>query len=137
MEGISSSFYKSRLCKVTLRLQVLLLLLGFIWFLLLVGVVDSTRTIPPPSSSEVMSMILNPHHDQVTGGFRLLGLITTHGQRLSHHEDRKRLERLKFVSKRRVPNGPDPIHNRRAGNSNQPPGRSQGVVVAEIKGRRL
>ncbi|XP_031489074.1 uncharacterized protein LOC116256746 [Nymphaea colorata] len=28
------------------------------------------------------------------------------------------------TSKRRVPNGPDPIHNRRAGKSRQPPGRT-------------
>ncbi|KAH7661872.1 hypothetical protein IHE45_15G092900 [Dioscorea alata] len=27
-------------------------------------------------------------------------------------------------SKRRVPNGPDPIHNRRAGKSGRPPGRA-------------
>ncbi|KAJ9135212.1 hypothetical protein P3X46_032420 [Hevea brasiliensis] len=30
---------------------------------------------------------------------------------------------LNYVSKRRVPNGPDPIHNRRASLSRQPPGR--------------
>ncbi|KAI4314249.1 hypothetical protein L6164_027177 [Bauhinia variegata] len=29
-----------------------------------------------------------------------------------------------YMSKRRVPNGPDPIHNRRAGNSGRPPGRA-------------
>ncbi|XP_057948495.1 CLAVATA3/ESR (CLE)-related protein 25 [Malania oleifera] len=29
---------------------------------------------------------------------------------------------LNYMSKRKVPNGPDPIHNRRAGNSRQPPG---------------
>ncbi|KAL8111920.1 hypothetical protein AgCh_019570 [Apium graveolens] len=28
------------------------------------------------------------------------------------------------MSKRRVPNGPDPIHNRRAGNSGRPPGQA-------------
>ncbi|KAK8653343.1 hypothetical protein V6N13_127350 [Hibiscus sabdariffa] len=28
-----------------------------------------------------------------------------------------------YVSKRRVPNGPDPTHNRRASKSRQPPGR--------------
>ncbi|KAI8528436.1 hypothetical protein RHMOL_Rhmol12G0148600 [Rhododendron molle] len=28
---------------------------------------------------------------------------------------------LNHVSKRRIPNGPDPIHNRRAGNSGAPP----------------
>lgn len=31
---------------------------------------------------------------------------------------------LNYVSKRRVPNGPDPIHNRRASKSRQPPGRA-------------
>ncbi|GLT33344.1 hypothetical protein SLA2020_079420 [Shorea laevis] len=30
---------------------------------------------------------------------------------------------LNYVSRRRVPNGPDPIHNRRASKSRQPPGR--------------
>ncbi|KAF3444723.1 hypothetical protein FNV43_RR14416 [Rhamnella rubrinervis] len=31
--------------------------------------------------------------------------------------------KLIYVSKRRVPNGPDPIHNRRAVKTRQPPGR--------------
>ncbi|XVE75159.1 hypothetical protein DITRI_Ditri12bG0073000 [Diplodiscus trichospermus] len=31
---------------------------------------------------------------------------------------------LNYMSKRRVPNGPDPIHNRRAGNSKRPPGQA-------------
>ncbi|XVF44117.1 hypothetical protein PTKIN_Ptkin02bG0094700 [Pterospermum kingtungense] len=31
---------------------------------------------------------------------------------------------LNYMSKRRVPNGPDPIHNRRAGNSRRPPGKT-------------
>ncbi|GAB2280384.1 hypothetical protein Dimus_015019 [Dionaea muscipula] len=31
---------------------------------------------------------------------------------------------INYLSKRRVPNGPDPIHNRRAGNSKQPPGKA-------------
>ncbi|KAK4603909.1 hypothetical protein RGQ29_012425 [Quercus rubra] len=31
---------------------------------------------------------------------------------------------LNYVSKRRVPNGPDPIHNRRAVKTGQPPGRA-------------
>ncbi|XP_022775560.1 CLAVATA3/ESR (CLE)-related protein 26-like [Durio zibethinus] len=31
---------------------------------------------------------------------------------------------LNYMSKRRVPNGPDPIHNRRAGNSGRSPGQS-------------
>ncbi|KAK3442404.1 hypothetical protein EUGRSUZ_B02578 [Eucalyptus grandis] len=31
---------------------------------------------------------------------------------------------LYYMSKRRVPNGSDPIHNRRSGNSKQPPGQA-------------
>ncbi|KAL0447090.1 UNVERIFIED_CONTAM: hypothetical protein Slati_1836900 [Sesamum latifolium] len=32
---------------------------------------------------------------------------------------------LNYTTKRKVPNGPDPIHNRRAGSSRQPPGQAQ------------
>ncbi|KAK6922102.1 hypothetical protein RJ641_012609 [Dillenia turbinata] len=42
------------------------------------------------------------------------------GEKLPHHP----LLDLNYMSKRRVPNGPDPIHNRRAGNSRQPPGQA-------------
>ncbi|TKY58564.1 CLAVATA3/ESR (CLE)-related protein 25 [Spatholobus suberectus] len=35
--------------------------------------------------------------------------------------DRAELD-INYMSKRRVPNGPDPIHNRKAGNSGRPPG---------------
>ncbi|CAA3010442.1 CLAVATA3 ESR (CLE)-related 25 [Olea europaea subsp. europaea] len=31
---------------------------------------------------------------------------------------------LNYTNKRRVPNGSDPIHNRKAGNSHQPPGQA-------------
>ncbi|KNA15823.1 hypothetical protein SOVF_094570 [Spinacia oleracea] len=31
---------------------------------------------------------------------------------------------INYMSKRKVPNGPDPIHNRRAGNSRRPPGQA-------------
>ncbi|XVE92533.1 hypothetical protein REPUB_Repub01dG0105700 [Reevesia pubescens] len=31
---------------------------------------------------------------------------------------------LNYMSKRRVPHGPDPIHNRRAGNLRRPPGQA-------------
>ncbi|KAK1259603.1 CLAVATA3/ESR (CLE)-related protein 25 [Acorus gramineus] len=37
---------------------------------------------------------------------------------------RERPTDFNYVSKRRVPNGPDPIHNRKAGKSGQPPGRA-------------
>ncbi|KAL1550945.1 hypothetical protein AAHA92_18845 [Salvia divinorum] len=37
------------------------------------------------------------------------------------HRTLSKLE-LNYMSKRRVPNGPDPIHNRGAGKSHRPPG---------------
>ncbi|EOA35917.1 hypothetical protein CARUB_v10021175mg [Capsella rubella] len=41
------------------------------------------------------------------------------------HEDGSRHGDLSYVvSKRKVPRGPDPIHNRRARNSRRPPGRA-------------
>ncbi|KAE8667567.1 Detected protein of unknown function [Hibiscus syriacus] len=40
--------------------------------------------------------------------------------KLNYHQD----FHFNYVSKRRVPNGPDPIHNRRASKSRQPPGRT-------------
>ncbi|CAL1357265.1 unnamed protein product [Linum trigynum] len=43
-------------------------------------------------------------------------------QQLVHKTDQSNLNYM--MSKRRVPNGPDPIHNRRAGNSKRPPGRA-------------
>ncbi|KAL8550399.1 hypothetical protein ACS0TY_009007 [Phlomoides rotata] len=50
------------------------------------------------------------------------------GERNRKHEDGKMREKKNhvnyLVSKRRIPNGPDPIHNRRAGNSHQPPGQA-------------
>ncbi|KAL3841009.1 hypothetical protein ACJIZ3_025600 [Penstemon smallii] len=42
-----------------------------------------------------------------------------------HHHRIKNSDHLIYgTTKRKVPNGPDPIHNRRAGNSHQPPGQA-------------
>ncbi|KAH7532578.1 hypothetical protein FEM48_Zijuj04G0035500 [Ziziphus jujuba var. spinosa] len=40
------------------------------------------------------------------------------------HHSLRWASNLIYVSKRRVPNGPDPIHNRRAVKTRQPPGRA-------------
>nr|QLJ82593.1 clavata3/endosperm 25 [Panax ginseng] len=53
-----------------------------------------------------------------TGSFELLKPIEKQRRAGHRHFD------LNYVSKRRVPNGPDPIHNRRAGKSTQPPDRA-------------
>ncbi|KAI3503389.1 hypothetical protein L1887_31830 [Cichorium endivia] len=71
------------------------LLVGFCWFLLFVVL----KTIAVPSTSSFGGF-------QSRGGTRKEGLV------------------LNYVSKRRVPNGPDPIHNRRTRNTRQPPDRA-------------
>uniref|UniRef100_A0A5B6YXE7 Putative CLAVATA3/ESR (CLE)-related protein 25 n=1 Tax=Davidia involucrata TaxID=16924 RepID=A0A5B6YXE7_DAVIN len=80
-----------------------LALLGFIWFLFVVGILESggTRTTTarngrPAGSLEHMEVIIA-------------------------REKPAESSDLNYMSNRRVPNGPDPIHNRRAGNSGQPP----------------
>ncbi|KAA8530294.1 hypothetical protein F0562_005003 [Nyssa sinensis] len=79
--------------------------MAFIWFLF-VGVLSNwetkTTTVTIPSTS-------NP---------KLLKLIGTERHAVYRDLD------LNYVSKRRVPNGPDPIHNRRAWNSRQLPGQA-------------
>ncbi|XP_042497486.1 CLAVATA3/ESR (CLE)-related protein 25-like [Macadamia integrifolia] len=52
------------------------------------------------------------------GNFKQLEVIGTDSQVVHPDLD------INYMSKRRVPNGPDPIHNRRAGKSKQPPGRA-------------
>ncbi|CBI32060.3 hypothetical protein AAG906_035065 [Vitis piasezkii] len=70
-----------------------------------------------------------------SGGAKTTSMLAAHYslENLKHMKviDRERLVirrqlDLNYMSKRRVPNGPDPIHNRRAGNSRQPPGQSLG-----------
>ncbi|KAL7261011.1 hypothetical protein ACSBR1_006637 [Camellia fascicularis] len=79
-----------------------LVLVGFIW-LLLVGVSHS-KTRETNTSS------------WLGGRFKRLETIGSEKLDVQPRSD------LNFMSKRRVPNGPDPIHNRRIGNSRQPPG---------------
>ncbi|KAK2419831.1 hypothetical protein P8452_50186 [Trifolium repens] len=81
-----------------------LLSLGIMWFMFLAISsmnLQTKRTIHVPMNVNVISKQL-----------KLVGM-----QRHVLHSD----SRLVFVSKRRVPNGPDPIHNRRARKYRQPP----------------
>ncbi|KAK2647603.1 hypothetical protein Ddye_015092 [Dipteronia dyeriana] len=54
-----------------------------------------------------------------TENFKQWKLIAREKNQHHTHQDSD----LNYVSKRRVPNGPDPIHNRRASKARQPPGR--------------
>ncbi|XVF58175.1 hypothetical protein PTKIN_Ptkin07bG0042300 [Pterospermum kingtungense] len=80
-------------------------LVGIIW-LLFVGIIANhatamTKSLMVPSTRDFKS-------------WNFVGQ-----ERRNSHED----FHLNYVSKRRVPSGPDPIHNRRATESRQPPGR--------------
>ncbi|KAI5679120.1 hypothetical protein M9H77_10070 [Catharanthus roseus] len=132
MEGSSSFYKKRRLCISNYCYKVttfkVFVTLGFIWLLTVNDVVDSRR---PTNNYRVLQERLN---EEEIAGFRrgLAEVILGHSQRRrSRQQPRTSLELINFVSKRRVPNGPDPIHNRRAGNSNQPPGRAQRAATRE------
>ncbi|VFQ80220.1 unnamed protein product [Cuscuta campestris] len=45
------------------------------------------------------------------------------GSRRSMKHTKQQHADLNFMSKRKVPNGPDPVHNRRKGDSHRSPGR--------------
>ncbi|KAF8399373.1 hypothetical protein HHK36_015238 [Tetracentron sinense] len=79
--------------------------MSFIW-LLSVAILASggTKTITVTASS--------------TGNFKPLEVLGR--ERPVVHRDLD----INYNSKRKVPNGPDPIHNRRAGKSRRPPGRA-------------
>ncbi|KAL0296943.1 UNVERIFIED_CONTAM: hypothetical protein Scaly_0923800 [Sesamum calycinum] len=44
---------------------------------------------------------------------------------------------LNYSTKRKVPNGPDPIHNRRAGSSRQPPGQAQNGTTTTTSSSKI
>ncbi|CAN1151340.1 CLAVATA3/ESR (CLE)-related protein 25 [Linum perenne] len=97
----------------------------FMW-LLLVGsfeletLVISSRT-PLISRSNDMSSRVAPAVQPPLAAGRRDDKVVIEKEKLV----RKTESNLNYMmSKRRVPNGPDPIHNRRAGNSKRPPGRA-------------
>ncbi|GMP29088.1 hypothetical protein CsSME_00004354 [Camellia sinensis var. sinensis] len=80
--------------------------MGFIWFLF-VGVL----------ASRVTRTTTTTIHESTAKSDELLKLIAK--ERQVGHWDLD----PNYESKRRVPNGPDPIHNRKAGKTREPPGR--------------
>ncbi|KAM7468591.1 hypothetical protein LguiB_016153 [Lonicera macranthoides] len=75
-------------------------LLVFVWFLL-VGILEGGSH---EETKETKSLMKN----MKVGGVERVELS----------------DMINSMSKRRVPNGPDPIHNRKAGNSGRPPGQA-------------
>ncbi|XP_004297689.1 PREDICTED: CLAVATA3/ESR (CLE)-related protein 25 [Fragaria vesca subsp. vesca] len=91
---------------------------GFI-LVLLVATVDLTTATDQVQGGRIGSSKTTPTTSSATSD-QFAGTSTKHAdQKLVHPE----LD-LNYMSKRRVPNGPDPIHNRRTGNSGRPPGQS-------------
>ncbi|PHU02742.1 hypothetical protein BC332_27993 [Capsicum chinense] len=86
---------------------VFFVLLGFVW-LLLIGVFENGGTRMDYVHQDAGIMNNNKH-------------MKTHKRSSSHVHPKIDLN---LVSKRRVPNGPDPIHNRRARSSRRPPGQA-------------
>ncbi|KAK2994396.1 hypothetical protein RJ640_029511 [Escallonia rubra] len=77
--------------------------------LLLFGMLESGETRTKPTLERNPRPAGSPEHAKVAGMEKL---------------DVRPVSDLNYMSKRRVPNGPDPIHNRRAGNSGRPPGQA-------------
>ncbi|CAK8536884.1 unnamed protein product [Lathyrus sativus] len=76
-----------------------LVVVGFVSFMFIASLVSGGRTTSTTTTKH--------DHQQVV-------VVGNHDAQLDFN----------YMSKRRVPNGPDPIHNRRAGNSGRPPGQS-------------
>ncbi|XP_058772388.1 CLAVATA3/ESR (CLE)-related protein 25-like [Vicia villosa] len=91
----SSSYFVSRF------LFRVLVVVGFVCFMFFGSLVSGGRTVQTTSTTTKLD------DEQVD-------VVGNHDAQLDFN----------YMSKRRVPNGPDPIHNRRAGNSGRPPGQS-------------
>ncbi|KMT07211.1 hypothetical protein BVRB_6g155330 [Beta vulgaris subsp. vulgaris] len=85
-------------------LKRVFLLVSLLW-LSVVGVLASRG---PTTTSPTISHVKNHQVDTIGRG-KLLARTEVD---------------INYMSKRKVPNGPDPIHNRRAGNSRRPPGQA-------------
>ncbi|KAI3452788.1 hypothetical protein Pfo_009451 [Paulownia fortunei] len=99
----------SKLLKVLLRLLVLLGVVGF----LIVGAAEN-------GGRKMKNGLLNA---RAAAAGNMKQHVEGNMGREKHSRALSKFD-LNYTSKRRIPNGPDPIHNRRAGNSRQPPGQA-------------
>ncbi|PON53732.1 CLAVATA3/ESR (CLE)-related protein [Trema orientale] len=112
----SSSIRDSSSVSCFLKLLVrAIVVVGLMWILLAgtpegtVGATTKTRT---NLAAEYYSTAkIKGKDDQV---------VVATEEKLAH----PKLDLINYMSKRRVPNGPDPIHNRRAGKKGRPPGQA-------------
>ncbi|EEF42240.1 CLAVATA3/ESR (CLE)-related protein 25 [Ricinus communis] len=85
-------------------------MLGFVWLLSVATLESAAATKTTTPLTVQLSTTGNPKHEVDIGR-----------EKLVYDPE---LDLNYMMSKRKVPNGPDPIHNRRAGNSKRPPGRA-------------
>ncbi|KGN47786.1 uncharacterized protein LOC101209880 [Cucumis sativus] len=92
-----------------------LLLMAFIWLLLANGSCQRKEPV-------VVGKVTTATGDEISGISKETTVAVGGGRggKVVDHPE----WHLNYMSKRRVPNGPDPIHNRRAGNSGRPPGKA-------------
>ncbi|KAJ4850783.1 hypothetical protein Tsubulata_046629 [Turnera subulata] len=83
---------------------------GIVGFVTLLLAAETLETEAAKARTVRVQGIRNLKHEVVLGG-----------EKLVYNPE---LDLNFMMSKRKVPNGPDPIHNRRAGNSKRPPGRA-------------
>ncbi|RZC87572.1 hypothetical protein C5167_036111 [Papaver somniferum] len=100
-----------------------LVLVSFVGFLIIVNEV----TVIPSSTSEERMPLSSSRTTETTrtsiSASSSLG--NSNGRHSSKPTATPRVDKRSYMSsERRVPNGPDPIHNRRARKSKEPPGRA-------------
>ncbi|XP_062111742.1 CLAVATA3/ESR (CLE)-related protein 25-like [Humulus lupulus] len=90
-----------------------LAVVGLMW-ILLAGTPEGTAGTTPNTKSNLAP---TESAGKITGKDQV---VVEGEEKLVH----PKLDLINYMSKRRVPNGPDPIHNRRAGKSGRPPGQA-------------
>ncbi|KAK2374876.1 subtilisin CLE36 protein precursor [Trifolium repens] len=90
-----------------------LVVVGFVCFMIFGNLVSGGRTGQTTTRQWSEERVLKHDDEHVVGKDKGV-VVVNHDAQLDFN----------YMSKRRVPNGPDPIHNRRAGNSGRPPGQT-------------
>ncbi|KAI3936362.1 hypothetical protein MKX01_038407 [Papaver californicum] len=94
----------------------------FVSFVVFLIIVNEVTIIPPISTSEESSSTMETTRTSTSTSS---SFGKSNGRHSSTPTATPRVAKRSYMaSKRRVPNGPDPIHNRRARKSKEPPGRA-------------
>ncbi|TXG56399.1 hypothetical protein EZV62_017712 [Acer yangbiense] len=96
---------------------------GFMWLLLVDAAVESGGGNKEMTTAAAAAFTTSQTQQSSTSSTGNLNRVEMDSLGREKYLNAPELD-LNYMSKRRVPNGPDPIHNRRAGNSRRPPGQS-------------